>query len=377
MIYDWVGLITCAVGGLVQARLSRRLHVNWRWNAAFVSIAILLQLSLREFWFPFVAAAFSNDAYYWVPAVIHLWFYWVFGAEVFLSLRDRVPVRQSSTVGEGSRREFFKTSTAALCATPALVTTFGIVTRNDFQIQERRLAVPNLPKALQGLRIVQLSDLHTGPFFDLRMVERAVDAANGLRSDLTVITGDLISTERDPLEACIDRIARLKATAGIFGCHGNHEEFSFAESHATDYGARRGIRFLRHEAASLRFGNSSVNLAGVDYQSFRRKPYLVGAEKLVTPGELNLLLSHNPDVFPVAAMKGFDIVLSGHTHGGQINVEILHKNLNIARAFTPYSKGLYREGSYSVYVNSGLGTIGVPIRLGAPPEISLLTLCAS
>jgi uncharacterized protein len=377
VIYDWVGLITCILSGIAQARICRRLKIDWRWNAAFVAVALLLQLSLREFWLPFIGAAFSNDAYNWVPAIMHLWFYWVIGAEIVLGLRDRIPFREPSPEVGRSRRQFLKTSSIALCAAPAVVTSFGILTRNDFQIEERSLVIPGLPKDLQGLRIVQLSDLHAGPFFDLRMVERAVDAANGLRSDLTVITGDLISTERDPLEACIDRLARLKAPAGIWGCHGNHEKFAHAEFHTSDYSARRGIRFLRHEAASLRFGKQGLNLAGVDYQSFRRKPYLVGAEDLVAPGQFNLLLSHNPDVFPVAAKKGFDVVLAGHTHGGQINVEILNENLNIGRVFTPYTKGLYRDGSHSVYVNSGLGTIGVPVRLGASPEITLLTLCAS
>ena len=106
-------------------------------------------------------------------------------------------------------------------------------------------------------------------------------------------------------------------------------------------------------------------------------PYLIGTEKLIASGEFNLLLSHNPDVFPVAARQGFDFVLSGHTHGGQINVEILDKNLNMAEFITPYTKGLYNNAASAIYVNSGIGTIGIPIRLGAPAEITLIKLCAS
>lgn len=89
------------------------------------------------------------------------------------------------------------------------------------------------------------------------------------------------------------------------------------------------------------------------------------------------MLSHNPDVFSIAAKKGFDLTLAGHTHGGQINVEILGENLNVADFFTPYTKGLYTAGGSSVYVNSGLGTIGVPVRIGAPPEITFIRLCSS
>jgi predicted MPP superfamily phosphohydrolase len=104
---------------------------------------------------------------------------------------------------------------------------------------------------------------------------------------------------------------------------------------------------------------------------------LKGAEKLVAPGTLNILLSHNPDVFPVAAKQGFDVTIAGHTHGGQVDFELLHLHMNAARYFTPYVRGLYREGKSFVYVSSGLGTIGVPVRIGAPPEISLIRLCAT
>ena len=91
---------------------------------------------------------------------------------------------------------------------------------------------------------------------------------------------------------------------------------------------------------------------------------------------VNILLSHNPDVFPVAARQGYQLTIAGHTHGGQITVEILHQNLSIARFYTPYVYGLYREGDAAVYVTRGIGTVGVPARLGAPPEIALIRLCA-
>ncbi len=124
----------------------------------------------------------------------------------------------------------------------------------------------------------------------------------------------------------------------------------------------------------MRFGNSTLNLAGVDYQRTGR-PYLTGAEQLIAPGAVNLLLSHNPDVFPVAARQGYALTVSGHTHGGQVRVEILGEDLNVARFYTPYVDGVYRKGAASLFVSRGLGTIGIPTRLGAPPEVALLRLC--
>lgn len=156
---------------------------------------------------------------------------------------------------------------------------------------------------------------------------------------------------------------------------GNHERYAFAEDHAAVEGARHGIRFLRGEAQLLRFGNAVINLAGVDYQSKRySKPYLKGMDRLIVPGATNILMSHNPDVFPVAARQGYDLTIAGHTHGGQVTVEILEQTLNPARFFTPFVYGLYRLGDSAAYVTRGIGTIGVPARIGAPPEISVLRL---
>ena len=95
---------------------------------------------------------------------------------------------------------------------------------------------------------------------------------------------------------------------------------------------------------------------------------------MVLPGAYNILLSHNPDVFPVAADKGYDLTLAGHTHGGQVNVEILDQSINAARFFTPYVYGLYRRGAAAEYVTRGVGTISIPARIGAPPEIALVRL---
>jgi predicted MPP superfamily phosphohydrolase len=148
------------------------------------------------------------------------------------------------------------------------------------------------------------------------------------------------------------------------------------EDYVAAEAARRGVLFLRHQAARLRFGNAQLNLAGVDYQPFHTL-YLVGAERLMAPGCLNVLLSHQPDVFPVAAEQGWNLTIGGHTHGGQIGVEILHHNVSPARYFTPYVRGLYRIDSSAGYVSTGLGTVGLPVRLGAPPEVSLIRLCAT
>jgi uncharacterized protein len=275
------------------------------------------------------------------------------------------------------RRGFLQATGAALFAAPLAVTGYGVfVQRLNLRMREQNIVIPGLAEDLDGLRIVQLTDIHLSPFLPERELAHAVAMANETNAHVALVTGDMISFHRDPLDLCLKHLAGLRAEAGIFGCLGNHEVYAQAEDYATEQGARLGIRYLRSEAVRLKFGGAVMNLAGVDYQRFR-KPYLTGAEKMIEPRILNVLMSHNPDVFPVAARQGYDLTIAGHTHGGQVRVEILREDLNVARFFTRYVDGLYRQGNRSIFVSRGIGTIGLPARLGAPPEVALLRLCRS
>jgi uncharacterized protein len=276
-----------------------------------------------------------------------------------------------------ARRRFLRAARGAVLASPVIATGYGIfVQRDNFRIREAEVKIPGLDPQLHGLRIVQLSDIHLSPFLSESELARAIDMANEARAHVAVVTGDLITSYRDPLDACLRQVARLRADGGVLGCMGNHEAYAGAEDYATREGARLGIRFLRNESALLHFNGRAVNFAGVDYQRMG-SVYLNDAEKHVWPGIPNILLSHNPDVFPVAARKGFGLTLAGHTHGGQITFEILNQNVSIARFYTPYVYGLYEEGNASAFVTRGIGTVGVPARLGAPPEVALIRLCAT
>jgi len=276
-----------------------------------------------------------------------------------------------------ARRRFFQTAYAAVFAVPPAVLAYGVfIERHQLFLREQKMVIPHLAPELDGLRLVQLTDIHLSPFLSRAELRRAVDMANETRAHIALVTGDLITTFRDPLDDCLDILAQLRADAGVFGCMGNHEIYANAEAHVEREGARRGMRFLRSAAAPLRFGAAVLNLAGVDYQRLRRR-YLLGAEKLIVPGALNVLLSHNPDVFPVAARQGYDLTISGHTHGGQVRLELLSEDLNPGRFYTPYVDGVYRRGPASIFVSRGIGTIALPARLGAPPEVSLVRLCRS
>jgi hypothetical protein len=257
------------------------------------------------------------------------------------------------------------------------------------------IPVSDLPASLEGLRIVQLSDIHVGDFMPLDQVGRAVEIANSLEPHLAVITGDFVTSVGDPLAECIFEISRLKAPLGVWGCNGNHEIYAGAEEMAEELFASHGMKLLRRSAAQVHWRDGSLNLIGIDYQhnvpiSGSALPSLAGAETLVRRDMPNILLSHNPNTFPSAAAAGIELSLAGHTHGGQVNFEILNKSWSPARFMTNFVAGVYQlpmgtlgissrgdsRGSSHLYVNRGLGTLGVPARLDANPEITLLTLRA-
>lgn len=309
-----------------------------------------------------------------------------------------------------SRRYFFRTATMAAGAAPFLGAMYGFAAeRLNYQIREVELPVANLPAGLNGLKIAQLSDIHMSGYMPRSQVRRAVDMANELDADIAFVTGDFITGARDPLGECIDEISRLHAPLGVWGCNGNHEIYARAEEAAQQYFARYGMRLLRSENAQIAFNGAKFNLIGVDYQreralNGRRVQMLPNLEPLIRRDMPNILLSHNPNTFNRASELGIEVSLAGHTHGGQIQVEILDHRLSPARFITDYIAGVYHRPLFLpahddrawhapnsgpstqfgisavnrplslLYVNRGLGTVGAPVRLGVPPEITLLTL---
>jgi predicted MPP superfamily phosphohydrolase len=311
----------------------------------------------------------------------------------------------SETLANPSRRYFFQSASAFAGAIPFLGAIYGFAAeRLRYRVIRVEIPVANLPPQLDGLRIVQLSDIHLSGYMTREEVRRAVGMANELAADLAVVTGDFITGAGDPLPDCIDEIRALRAPLGIWGCNGNHEIYARAEDAAQRLFQQAGMKLLRQESAQLVWRGQPFNLIGVDYQrqrgpNGRPVSMLPGVERLVRRDIPNILLSHNPNAFNKAAELGIELTLSGHTHGGQIQVEILDTRLSPARFITDYIAGLYQRPLFapardaeaadrllltsdaqspaslsSLYVNRGLGTVGAPVRIGVPPEITLITL---
>jgi uncharacterized protein len=297
---------------------------------------------------------------------------------------------------ELARRTVFHYAAYLAGGLPLLAAAYGATAgRRRYRVVTVDVPMANLPPNLDGLRIVHLSDLHIGDFMLRSAIRRAVDLANTLRPDLAVLTGDLITSARDPLEDCIEELSRLQAPLGVWGCHGNHERWAGVEARTQALFARYGMHVLRQQCAALSWRGGSFNLIGVDDQRERARPgepssMLRGIESLIRGDIPNILLSHNPDTFPRAAALGIELSLAGHTHGGQLRFALGERQWSPARLVTPFVAGLYclplgpagrgdkvascPQKSAFLYVNCGLGTFGLPVRLGVPPEITVLTL---
>ncbi len=276
-----------------------------------------------------------------------------------------------------ARRCFLERAALALSASPFLAAGYGLLYgRLDVEITHRPIRLTRLPEAFEGFRIAHLSDVHLSPFMTASQIRRCVAMTNGIKPDLVVMTGDYVTWDPEAQRDVVEALAGLRAPLGVFGCLGNHEQESETEDSITRLFAAKGIRILRQERAPIRLRGGTMNLIGVDEPRSEsdviRK--LQRIKELMMPETVNILLTHFPGAFRQVMDLGVDLTLTGHTHGGQLSLEFLHRGLSLAHLLSSYDSGWYEEKGCQLYVNRGLGTTGFPIRYGARPEITIIEL---
>jgi predicted MPP superfamily phosphohydrolase len=292
-----------------------------------------------------------------------------------------------STPASPNRRRFLRQSVVLVSATPFVAAGYGLFYgRKDVEVVRQRVRLARLSKAFDGFRIAQLSDIHMGPFTTADYTRRCIVITNSLKPDLIVLTGDYIAWDPGLEQTVVSVLAGLRAPYGVLGCLGNHEQESDTEEYVSGLFTAQGIRILRQERMTIRLGGDELNLIGIDCprthseqdgeEEYRRDVNRRLHGQLVIPGTVNVLLSHEPSVFVFdrAADLGIDLMLSGHTHGGQLALGFVRRGLNLSHMFYRYTSGWYEQRSTKLYVNRGIGTTGFPIRLGARPEITLFEL---
>ena len=243
----------------------------------------------------------------------------------------------------------------------------------------RRVDIPvdGLAPELDGLRIVQISDLHVGPTMRLRYVQRVVDMTKDLTPDLIALTGDIVDGSVARLARHVAPLEALTSGDRAFFVLGNHDYYSGAAPWTAHFEAM-GFRVLRNAHVTIARGAARLLIGGViDFAARMSDPNARPRPDLATDGEarpdFRLLLAHNPKIAPLAEQAGFDLQLSGHTHGGQF----FPWTFVIHLVHGPHVAGLSRRGRLWVYVSAGTGTWGPPVRFGTTPELTLLRLVAT
>jgi len=269
---------------------------------------------------------------------------------------------------------------------------YGITSgRFRFKVSRTSLSFKNLPDAFNGLKIIQISDLHTGSlYYNIKRFDKVVSLINNESPDLIFFTGDIVNEFAGELNGWETFFGRISAKYGKFSVLGNHdygdyypwkslEEKESNTKKITDFENRMGFRVLLNESASLKINGSEICILGVEnwgHRMFKRYGKLERAMEGIDDRIFKILLSHDPSHWDaeVAGRTNIDLTLSGHTHGFQFGISTRWTKWSPVKRLYPRWEGLHQSGHQYLYVNTGLGYIGFPGRIGIPPEITVFTL---
>jgi len=293
----------------------------------------------------------------------------------------------------GIPRSEFLAKTAVIAATiPFAAMTYGIISgAHDYRIRRKTIYLPNLPKSFDGLRIGQVSDIHTGSFFNKTAVKGGVEMFQAEKPDVIFFTGDLVNNETNEVKEYIDVFNKLKAPLGVFSVTGNHDYGDYTSWESATAKKKNfqdlieahrhlGFNLLMNQNRILEQGGERIAIMGIEnWGAGRFTKYgkldeaYIGTEEAA----VKLLLSHDPSHWDAQVLKQYsdiDISFAGHTHGFQFGVEIGDFKWSPSQYVYKQWAGLYQEGNQYLYVNRGFGYLGYPGRVGIPPELTIIEL---
>ncbi len=250
------------------------------------------------------------------------------------------------------------------------------------RVDSLSFSLPNFAGELAHIKLVHITDLHVGPLLRPERLARFLARINALEADLIVITGDIFDFSPDYIEAGCRELAKLEARHGVFAVLGNHDHYTGTEEVASGIAKFTSIRLLRDEWERIEVDCGSLVIAGFEdpqvihwMERHSESPVLERLAREIPRDLPCILLSHRPSFFRQAERLGFPLVLAGHTHGGQIALPFA-TNHNASRMISDQTRGIYKRGESTMYVNRGLGMAGLPLRLNCPREIALIRLTA-
>lgn len=272
-----------------------------------------------------------------------------------------------------SRRQFLSGVVAApLVAVSATAAYARLIEPYNYLISETDIRILDLPSAFEGFRITQLTDVHHSRILGLNEVRRVVSLAQETKPDMFVLTGDYCTTYRRYIEPCAEALGALNAPEGVWAVLGNHDHYTDPEL-TTRALQRHHIAVLNNAHTTLQRGSDAIQLSGIDDWSWNAADWTRAFTGLQTSTP-TILLSHQPTVLDLEQTNNVSLILSGHTHGGQVNLPFVGAPARFATNDLKYARGLFRRGDTQLYVSTGTGVIGLPLRFGVRPEIAVLRL---
>lgn len=309
--------------------------------------------------------------------------------EKIRKLFDNLKTRLFYQRFDRSRRAFITSSTIVLTTYLFTSSTLGMLRKDKWELTKQSLMIPNIPAGLKGMRIVLFSDIHSGPFMPYSQMREYCEIINDLSADLILIPGDFTDTKKSEIKAFNLAFRDLKARYGIYGTLGNHDYFSDPSYISESIINETPIKMLRNDCARVDINGDSLLLLGIEdtrdsgtNNSDKLLAYLddtynktMGLTSEFKQKMPKILLAHKPYIFESTSKYNIDLMVSGHTHGGQIVLlQTGTLNLSIASTISKYISGYYEFNNSKLYVSRGLGTVGMPIRVNCPPEITIFEL---
>ncbi|MDH5680352.1 MAG: metallophosphoesterase [Spirochaetota bacterium] len=245
----------------------------------------------------------------------------------------------------------------------------------DLEITSLRLPLKDCPKSFVGYKIVQISDIHCSAFIRGDYLSEVIHQVNNLAGDLLVLTGDYLTgmNDRKYFPEFLEALKKVDSRYSISAVLGNHEFWENQDDYVEQALTNAGVRVLRNSHQVISRGGENLYLVGIDDITFKRDDIQL-ATSGVPLDKLTVLLSHNPDFIPTASKYSFSLMLSGHTHGGQVQLPFIGPVIVPSRFGRRYAEGLHKMNDSYLYVNRGIGVISPPIRFLCRPEITKITL---
>ena len=272
-----------------------------------------------------------------------------------------------------TRRDVLRGLVAApLVAVSATAAYARLIEPYNYRISETDIFIRDLPPAFENFRITQLTDIHHSRILGLDEIRRVVKLAQQTRPDMFVLTGDYSTSYRRYIEPCAEVLGALSAPEGVWAVLGNHDHYTDAEL-TTRALQRNHIAVLNNAHTTMSRGSDSLQLSGIDDWTWNATDWVKAFSGLKT-NTPTILLSHQPTVLDFEQTTNVSLILSGHTHGGQLNFPWFGAPASRFTKDMKYARGLFRRGETQLYVSTGTGVIGLPLRFGVRPEIAVLRL---